>query len=72
MTQTADKGLNHAMQKAADTRVFTNAINAKKNKHKLGNPRVFIKKCDPCLAIVSCPFLPKTMSRLCLQVSSNM
>lgn len=44
MTQSADKGLNHAMQKAADTRVFTNAINAKKNKHKLGNPRVFIKK----------------------------
>lgn len=46
MAQATDKGLNQAMQKAADTRVFTNAINAKKNKHKLGNPRVFIKRWD--------------------------
>jgi hypothetical protein len=46
MVQGADKGLSQTMQKAADTRVFTNAINAKKNKHKLGNPRVFIKRLD--------------------------
>jgi hypothetical protein len=45
MAQGADRGLQQAMQKAADTRVFTNAINGKKNKNKLGNPRVFIKRC---------------------------
>lgn len=44
MTQSTDKGLSQTMQKAAETRVFTNAINAKKYKHKLGNPRVFIKR----------------------------
>jgi hypothetical protein len=52
MAQGTDRGLNQAMQKAADTRVFTNAINAKKNKHKLGNPRVFIKRwVGMCLAL---------------------
>jgi hypothetical protein len=38
------ESLNQIMVRAADTRVHTGAINAKRNKHKLGNPRVFIKR----------------------------